>query len=474
MNEKLEEVGNQEEEDEMKKDEKNYKKQLDAYEAYLEEKKLQEGLTQEEQELLEEVKSRKKEYKGYIVRKWFVRIIGVITICSLLFSEVSMPFEERVIAFTPVKNPIVIEQKGEVRAPYTLTIDVPRAMLSRDGSTAYEVESGTVLVKPGLYYLSKFDEKGEMSLEAFEIPLQKEEIWEVTSEEDLVEVFKYAMENMEESIELNIHKDWMNEETIYKAIQKVRSTFPITTRPQRYEMNYTKEAVYDKHLLKITFDYNIGEKAVKENYKQKLEGMLQYIMVQAIEPQMTDLEKEYSLLDYIVKNTAYSQDRQSDGDYPPLTHTIYGAIVDNRAVCDGYSKELNYLLNAVGVPSQMIIGESRKQGHQWNLVEIGGSYYHVDVTWADSGSLLEMRYINQNDKSMQFTHTWEKEKYPVCEATGSLLKPHFETKNIFFSKDLLPKLAAVIPVSIIFLFVFRRLKRESSASLRKQQEEDEK
>ncbi len=446
----------------MRNDERNYKKQLDAYEQHLEEKKQQVGLSPQEEKLLEEVKMRKKQFKGLLIRRWVIRFIGIITVCSLVFSEVRMPFEETEIAFTPVKNPIVLEQKGEVEAPYTLQFTSKSARLSRDGSLAYEVQPGEVVEKPGLYYLSQVNEEGELAIEVFEIPQTSKEVWEINTEDDLIEAFKYALENVQDTLRVNLSQEFINEDVPHQAIYKAIHTYPNLITPQRYETSYVEETTKGKRVIEFRFIYGITEQAVKVDYKQKLDGMLQYILSQTIEPQMTDLEREYSILDYIVKTTAYSQDQQSNGDYPRLTHTIYGAIVDNIAVCDGYSKQLNYLLNAVGVPSQMIVGESRKQGHQWNLVQLGGEYYHVDVTWADGGSLLEMRYINQSDKSMQITHSWERGNYPACEATGSLLKPPFETKNLLDLRLLLPKLVAIIPAALLFWFVFRHLKAQAA------------
>ncbi len=446
----------------MRNDERNYKKQLDAYEQYLEEKKQQVGLSPQEEKLLEEVKWRKSQLKGLLIRRWFIRLIGIITICSLVFSEVRMPFEEKEMAFTPVKNPIVLEQRGEVEGPYTLQLTSKRAMLSRDGSLAYGVQSGDVVEKPGLYYLSQVNEEGELTIEVFEIPQTIKEVWEINTEDDLIEAFKYALENVQDTVKVNLSQEFINKDVPYQAINKAIHTYPNLITPQSYETSYIQESTKGKRIIEFRFIYGIIEQAVKVDYKQKVDGMLQYILSQTIEPQMTDLQREYSLLDYIVKTTAYSQDQLSNGDYPRLTHTIYGAIVDNRAVCDGYSKQLNYLLNAVGVPSQMIVGESRKQGHQWNLVQLGGEYYHVDVTWADTGSLLEMRYINQSDKAMQITHSWERGNYPACEATGSLLKPAFETKNLLDLRVLLPKLVALIPAALLFWFVFRHLKAQAA------------
>jgi hypothetical protein len=58
------------------------------------------------------------------------------------------------------------------------------------------------------------------------------------------------------------------------------------------------------------------------------------------------------------------------------------------AVCEGYAKAFKVLCDQLGVPAVCVSGLSDKSragsGHMWNLVQIGGAWYLVDVTWDDS------------------------------------------------------------------------------------------
>jgi transglutaminase/protease-like cytokinesis protein 3 len=42
------------------------------------------------------------------------------------------------------------------------------------------------------------------------------------------------------------------------------------------------------------------------------------------------------------------------------------------------------LLNAAGIESLVIYGESSEGPHAWNQVKIEGDWYNVDATWAGS------------------------------------------------------------------------------------------
>lgn len=69
-------------------------------------------------------------------------------------------------------------------------------------------------------------------------------------------------------------------------------------------------------------------------------------------------------------------------------HTIYGALADNKAVCEGYARTFKYLMDGVGVPCILVSGEGtnskgEKERHAWNYVQINENWYAIDVTWDD-------------------------------------------------------------------------------------------
>ena len=59
-------------------------------------------------------------------------------------------------------------------------------------------------------------------------------------------------------------------------------------------------------------------------------------------------------------------------------------------VCEGYAKAFKVLCDQLGVPAVCVSGLSDKSltgsGHMWNLAQIGGVWYLVDVTWDDSNA----------------------------------------------------------------------------------------
>ena len=105
-----------------------------------------------------------------------------------------------------------------------------------------------------------------------------------------------------------------------------------------------------------------------------------------LRPGMTDFDKALALHDYLAAHCAYDD---SLANYSP-----YHALVTGSAVCQGYLLAYSDLLNRAGVTNYPCISVS--QNHGWNAVKLGGSWYHVDVTWDRVANLPEGWVLHTN------------------------------------------------------------------------------
>lgn len=82
-----------------------------------------------------------------------------------------------------------------------------------------------------------------------------------------------------------------------------------------------------------------------------------------------------AVYEFLIFRTDYSTDS-------PDNQNICSVFLDRRSVCNGYAKAAQYLLNQMGIPCMIVNGDANGP-HAWNIVEIDGAYYHMDVTWGD-------------------------------------------------------------------------------------------
>ena len=92
--------------------------------------------------------------------------------------------------------------------------------------------------------------------------------------------------------------------------------------------------------------------------------------------------------DWLVLNNAYCVKAANMGyssyaaEYNADPCNAYGALVAHKPVCQAYSLAYRAILNQLGIECTYVANHS-DDGHSWNRVKIGGSWYHVDVTWDD-------------------------------------------------------------------------------------------
>jgi len=100
-----------------------------------------------------------------------------------------------------------------------------------------------------------------------------------------------------------------------------------------------------------------------------------------VAPGMSEAEVMLALHDYLAQNCSYDYENYMSGTVPDASYSIWGALVEGKAVCQGYAEAYANLLSELGISSYMVT--SRAMNHAWNLVQVNGSWYHVDVTFDD-------------------------------------------------------------------------------------------
>ena len=136
-------------------------------------------------------------------------------------------------------------------------------------------------------------------------------------------------------------------------------------------------------------------------------------MISEIDPSSSDFEKEKILHDRLAAAVTYVDTKNS--------HNAYGALVEGKAVCDGYAEAYQYLLRKVGIQSFIALGSSIEPstnnlvGHAWNYVRIDGRYYHVDVTWDDQKNQVYYGYFNLTDKRILEDHSLDSTAYIISQ-----------------------------------------------------------
>lgn len=188
--------------------------------------------------------------------------------------------------------------------------------------------------------------------------------------------------------------------------------------------------------------YFFSKEKVKE-YNRKIEKEVNCLAGKLNLTAGTDYEKEIKIHDWICQNISYD-DEGADRSKPMrmiASHNIFGVFAHHRAQCEGIAKAVKVLLNAVDVRCIVVTGESVKNGknvpHAWNMVNIDGQPYHLDVTW-DIGAIgasfkrIPYDYFNLSDQLIDKEHKADTQ-LPSC---SSMQHNYFKVnKRTFWMKS---------------------------------------
>jgi len=115
----------------------------------------------------------------------------------------------------------------------------------------------------------------------------------------------------------------------------------------------------------------------------------------------SDADKVMFIHNLLVSTNTYNTNAKYD-------QSSYSTIVLGQAVCIGYSLAFNYYMQRLGISSTLMFDGSVDELHAWNLVELDGEFYNMDVTWNNPVSrppdTFFYKYFNITDAQMQVYH----------------------------------------------------------------------
>lgn len=165
--------------------------------------------------------------------------------------------------------------------------------------------------------------------------------------------------------------------------------------------------------------YLSGDSSGLDDFQLAVLNAAKEVISTEITPEMTDYEKELAIHDHMILNISYDDkmlgffETHDENSVNP-----YGALINGKAICSGYTSTFQMFMDMLEIPCMSVqAADISGEEHAWNIVQIGGGWYYVDVTWDDpipesDNALIRHKYFNVSDSYMSVKHEWEGEDYP--------------------------------------------------------------
>lgn len=207
----------------------------------------------------------------------------------------------------------------------------------------------------------------------------------VTANSALSEYIAIYLLNSAETIDLSMFSESINTDIVVDAFLEAQYQNPLVMGIQ--------DAGYDSQnrILYVSYDDSPEETAAKrEEVKEKASE----IVSQIISEDMSDLEKEMSINQYLCENAEYDNDalesaeqndfKTVDDEYLD-SFTPYGIIVNGVGVCASYAGAFKVLADEADLECIVVTGYLEGNlPHAWNRVKLDDQWVSLDVTNNDN------------------------------------------------------------------------------------------
>lgn len=168
-------------------------------------------------------------------------------------------------------------------------------------------------------------------------------------------------------------------------------------------------------IMSFSPNYSMGYKkrqAIQRKIDQKAQKYLDGIAQDA-----SDYEKVRYIYQKLIQKVDYNLESKNN-------QNIISVFLGKETVCQGYASAMQYLMEQLDIPCMIVTGTAKGGPHAWNLVQLDGEWYYVDVTWGNSKyhddeqndvKYVEYDYLNITTAEMGQDHEPQmKFKLPTC------------------------------------------------------------
>ncbi|MDR1673988.1 MAG: hypothetical protein LBR54_00865, partial [Oscillospiraceae bacterium] len=181
--------------------------------------------------------------------------------------------------------------------------------------------------------------------------------------------------------------------TIYQLEQELMTMIRI--HPDVYYW-FMKAVYYTYHDVRnhdrvIGMQFGFGFSTEQINaMNAKYEEEISYILDNVISPDMSEAEKVFAIHEHLNSICIYepTPDKDNDGNPDDFNEdgiidyqrfSSYDILVDKQGVCEAYTAACRQLFDRLGISSDYVTSDP--MNHIWNIVNVDGKFYHLDVTW---------------------------------------------------------------------------------------------
>lgn len=214
----------------------------------------------------------------------------------------------------------------------------------------------------------------------------------------LYAAFLYAYEQRASTIRLRMEEAY-SKEAVFEILSMLKADYPqfmTTTLESQFTLEQDEKGWLTVGIPAAELAYIPDETALAS-----IESLLAEIPGVPAGQLSPAAARAYSIYTYLTANISYQAEGEADGI--GWNFTVQGAIRDGKAQCNGIAGVFQLLCNLEDIPCYKVFYRGRDvgrdYGHVWNVVQLDGQWYHVDITAAVQFRQTQEAYFAEEEMS---------------------------------------------------------------------------
>lgn len=268
---------------------------------------------------------------------------------------------------------------------------------TQDALCAYRVENIS-------YELNKIVTFSEayVTVSYIDATLKSEDIVQLQFSAGIDELLRQAMGEGKTQLAVLIGQSLFSQEDMVHEVENVYRRQP-SLAPWEPSVNvYMFSGTGAQRLYEINLNYGVTDGEMSR-FREQLAEISPFAELDA--ENMPEGLRALAACAYLKDNCRYVQDHGKNG--------IADALLEGEADSEGMAFAYVELCRMLGLDCQVIYGQREREDYCWNLVYVGGEWYHADVpTCAKNG--MEMGFL-LTDRTAWNEYRWDVAAYPKCD-----------------------------------------------------------
>lgn len=232
-----------------------------------------------------------------------------------------------------------------------------------------------------------------------------------TSADMVRQVIGTALKNRETNLALMISSQDVQESIVGETLESyyIQNPLNLLLPPAYTTALYPNTG--SQQILEIYFTYSYTEEdsvSMLETLNNRAQELIS-VNADSVARQVLGVSQS------IVDSTTYLGEEEvwyNTSAEKPVTSTAYGALVNRSAVSEGFAMGFKAAMEQLGVNCSVVEGRLDSALHYWNIVEIDGAYYHIDLTMCKTEGFAYG--FLKNDSDMFARYWWDTGAYSKC------------------------------------------------------------